>query len=500
MTLHLGRLLAQRASLSPQREAIVAPEGRWNWAELDQRCDRAAAYLLAQGVQPGDRVAILARNGEFLVTALFAAARIGAIAVMMNWRLQDAELAYVLDDSEPSALLYEDAFAQLAGSLLAAQPVPVRLQCGGADDAWAAVMAAEWPPVPDAAGAAGDAAAVIMYTSGTTGRPKGAMLSHAALTWTAQGNAATLVWHHDHRFLLVAPLFHVGGMSPLITNVLTGCCTVLLPEFDPAQVWRTIAAERITSMMCVPLMLQALMAVARAMPVETGSLVTVTCGASLVPAALIQAAHGMGIPVQQVYGITEVAGAVSFWTPEMGIGHAGTQGKPVMHGEVRVVDPVTLRELAPGVDGELWYRSPAPFAGYWRNEAATQAALHDGWYRSGDIGHIDADGFVTVVDRLRDMIISGGENIYPAELEAAIATLAGVAEVAVVGRADPRWGEVPLAFVVRRPDSGITEADVEQACRQRLAGYKCVKAVRFVEALPRNPVGKVLKHALRQST
>lgn len=498
MNLHLGHLLAQRAELTPHREAFVASDGRWTWAEFEQRCRAFSAWLIAQGVQEGDRVAILARNSEFLVNALFAVARTGAIAVVMNWRLQPAELEYILGDSDPVGLLYEDVFEAVAQDLQATRSLRFSLCRGGARDGYAAAIATSIEGVEVTRGPGGKACAAIMYTSGTTGRPKGAMLPHEALVWTAQANAASLVWHHDHRFLLVAPLFHIGGLSPLITNVLTGCSTVLLPEFDPVKVWQVIAEERITTMMCVPLMLQALLMVAQKMPVDASSLVSVTCGASPVPVELIEAARAKGIFVQQVYGITEFCGATCFWTREMGIEHAHTQGKPAMFCEVKVVDPITLQSLPGGEDGELWCRGPMCFSGYWRNQSATQAALHAGWYRSGDIARIDAQGFVVIVDRLKDLIISGGENIYPAELEAVIASLPGVAEVAVIGRADDRWGEVPVACVVRRPEAAIGVADVVQICREKLAGYKCVKAVEFVEALPRNPVGKVLKQELRR--
>ncbi|PKH70233.1 AMP-dependent synthetase [Stenotrophomonas sp. Betaine-02u-21] len=499
MAQHLARLLARRATLSPQREAVVDPGGRWTYAQFDGRCRKLAAHLIAQGVREGDRIAILAKNGEFAMNAVFAAARVGATAIMLNWRLQATELVYVLADSEPVGLLYDAAFAAAVQPLLAVRPLPVRIRNGGqgGDASYADILRDTPPDAADARGTGGSAIALIMYTSGTTGRPKGAMLSHEALTWAAQANGATLEWNQDHRFLLVAPLFHIGGMSSMFTNVLKGCTSVLSPDFDPVQVWKVIAGERITTLMCVPLMLQALLEVARKMPVDASSVVWATCGASAVPRPLIEAGLGMGIAVQQVYGITEFCGAVSFWTPEMGVDSAHTQGKVLMHGEVRVIDPLTLRELPAGEDGEICCRGPMAFSGYWRNQADTRAAFHNGWYRSGDVGHVDAQGFVHVVDRLKDMIISGGENIYPAELEAAIAELPGVAEVAVVGRADERWGEIPLAYVVCRPDARIIEADVIRACRERLAGYKCVKAVTFVDALPRNAVGKILKQQLR---
>ncbi|AMR79837.1 o-succinylbenzoate--CoA ligase [Cupriavidus nantongensis] len=499
MPLHLSQLLAQRAALSPTREAIVCPRGRWTYAQFNERCTRLADAFAALGVAEGDRVAIYAKNGEALANAVFAAARAGATAVVLNWRLSAAELTYILGDAEPAVLLYEEEFAPVVELLVKAQPLRGLIRVGerGPGVDYDSIVNASSPTASVSREVAGDLPAVIMYTSGTTGRPKGAMLSHEALIWAAHGSANTLDWRQDARFLLVAPMFHIGGLSPLITNVLKGCTTVLRPEFDPQAVWQTIAAERITGMMSVPLMLQAMLAVAKATTVDASSLAWISCGASAVPKALIEAYRELGISVHQVYGITEFSGAVSFWTAEMGLEKAHSQGKPHLHAEVRIVNPATGAALPADQDGEIWCRGPMVFSGYWRNPDATRSALHQGWYRSGDIGHLDKDGFLYVVDRLKDMIISGGENIYPAELEAAIRNVDGVADVAVVGRADDRWGEIPVAFVVCKPGMSVTEADILAACRERLAGYKCVKAVEFLGGLPRNAVGKILKQELR---
>lgn len=498
MSVHLGRLLAQRAALTPSREALVSPAGRWTFAQFNTRSNRLANHLLAQGVAEGDRVAVYAKNNEFLACALFAVTRLGATLVVLNWRLQTQELDYILTDSEPAALLFEEGFASTVSQLMAERPELVLVGCSESQAAgsYEYVVADERLDEPVLQGEGGDAPAVIMYTSGTTGKPKGALLSHSALIWTAQSNSSTLEWNQDHRFLLIAPMFHIGGLSPMVTNVFKGCTTVLLPDFDPQQVWQVIARERITSLMCVPVMLQALLAVAKKTQVDSSSLVSVTCGASAVPRQLIEDCLSIGIKVQQVYGITEFCGAVTFWTQEMGLEHAHSHGKVLLFGDVRIVDPASLKFMGNGQDGEVWCRGPMMFSGYWRNPEATQAAIHEGWYRTGDIGRIDQNGFLHVVDRLKDMIISGGENIYPAELEAVIATLPGVAEVAVVGKPDERWGEIPVAFVVPTQPICTSEAAIIEGCRELLAGYKCVKTVRMIEALPRSSVGKVLKRQL----
>lgn len=500
MSVHLGQLLAQRAALTPAKEAVIYADKRLTFAQFDVRCTRLANYLVAHGVQEGDRVAVYSKNSEFLACALFAIARTGAISVVLNWRFQEAELSYILSDSTPVALLYEEAFSQVTKELLA-RHVDLTPICSGALPAFNSYEEIVEDPrlgQPLCLGKGGGAPAVIMYTSGTTGKPKGAILSHSALIWTAQSSSNTLEWNQDHRFLLVAPMFHIGGLSPLITNVLKGCLTVLMADFNPVQVWQTIAKERITSLMSVPVMLQALLMATQKLDVDTSSLVSVTCGASAVPKSLIEACLNIGVTVQQVYGITEFCGAVTFWMHEMGIETAHTQGKPLLCSDLQISDPATLKPVKHGQDGEIWCRGPMLFSGYWENADATSAAMHDGWYRTGDIGRIDDDGFLLVVDRLKDMIISGGENIYPAELEAVISTIPGIKEVAVVGRRDKRWGEVPIAYVVPMQPDTITESCVIEHCRSNLASYKCVKEVKLIDALPRSPVGKVLKQQLRE--
>lgn len=497
MSVHLGQLLSQRAVLSPNLEALVTPAGRWTFQQLNQRVNRLAGYLSTQGIAEGDRVAVLAKNSEVLCSALFAAARLGATLVVLNWRLKADELDYIIGDSSPGALLFEDEFSQVVEQLTVARTkltlIGVGNQSIGANYEGIVRINHGLPVIQDHVSGH---PAVIMYTSGTTGHPKGAMLSHRAVIASSQGSSCTLGWNQDHRFLLIAPMFHIGGLSPFITNVLKGCTTILLPDFDPVQVWQTISQEKVTSLMTVPVMLQALLAVAQKMPVDTSSLVWVTCGASAVPPQLIDASLAAGICVQQVYGATEFCGAISFWLPQMGLDKAGSQGKMLIGGEARIVDLETFATLEPGKRGEIWLRGPMMFDGYWRNPEATKSAIQDGWYRTGDVGFLDDEGFVYVVDRCKDMIISGGENIYPAELEATIQTLPEVAEVAVVGRPDERWGEVPVAYVVAKPGSTLAGEAVIQVCREKLASYKAVKEVHFIEALPRSAVGKVLKRQL----
>ena len=500
MTLHLSRLLTQRAGLTPDREAYVSGDQRFTFAQFEQRTHRLAEYLRDNGVQAKDRVAVCAKNGEFICTALFAAAHLGATLVVLNWRLSEAELDYALADSTPKALLSEAAFGATLAPIAARHPEWLLIGSGEG------AVGASYDDIQQTAAAetvtwasAADAPAVIMYTSGTTGRPKGAMLGHDALINTAISTTATLDWNCDYRFLLVAPLFHIGGLSPLICNMLRGCTCVLAADFDPVGIWEVIQRERINMMMTVPLMLQAMFQVARSREVDASSLAWVICGASMVPPELIEAGAALGVAVQQVYGITECCGALTFWTQHMGMAHRDSHGRAILNSEVKIVDPNTQQNLSSGQEGEIWFRGPMLFSGYWNNPDATSAVLVDGWYRTGDIGRLDEEGFLHVIDRLKDMIISGGENIYPAEIEAVLGHLDGIAELAVVGQPDERYGEVPVAFIVRKEGSALSEADVIKACRDSLAGYKCVKRVQWMTALPRNSVGKVLKRELQEA-
>lgn len=493
MSVNLFGLLEHRARHAPQAEAFVDGTSRLTFSEAVKKVERLAAVLLREGVGPGDRVGICCKNSVDMACVVFAVARAGAIGVFINWRLTTAEIDYVLIDSGARLVIHDDAFNDKIGATSLAPGLTfalsrlmtlldsAKVEMGG--------IPAIGPESP----------AVIMYTSGTTGKPKGVVLSHANLTWTGQANLASADWQSDDRYLVVAPLFHIGGFAGFMANILVGCTSILMGDFSPAGVWKTVKDERITSMMTVPAMLAAILASLDDDPtVDTSTLRSVICGASAVPATLIEAYRQRALTVRQVYGATESGGAVTFWSPKNGAGRAGSQGRPVFFAEVRIVDPATMQDVEQGSPGEVWCRSPMVFIGYWNNPEATAEVMQDDWYRTGDVGIIDEDGALYIVDRLKDLIISGGENLYPAEIESAIGTLPGVAEVAVVGRADARWGEVPVAFVVRKQGAEVSRDVVLAWCKDHLGSFKCVKDVIFVDALPRNGVGKVLKRSLRE--
>lgn len=491
LSINIGELLSHRAFIMPDVEGYIGRK-RYTFKEMNERANKFAHYLKEKNLKKGDRVALLAKNNEDFITVFFAAVKLGIITVPINWRLKPNEITYILSNSQPSLLIYDDVFEKVIEQVKEDFPIDT-LQSGNDNfDNVFNSFSTEEPTLE----AEGDDTALIMYTSGTTGKPKGAMITHTNLLAASIGMSHVIDWWAGDRFLSVAPFFHIGGFAPIITNVHNGSTAVLMPDFDPVAVWQTIEKERITTMMTIPAMLQFMFKVFDKVKPDYSSLRNVTCGASPVPPTLIEAYDALNIPVQQVYGITEYSGAVSFWKKTMDETKIKSMGKTVFHGKVEIVNPETGEKLGANQVGEIVCHGPQVFKGYWRNKKETEKVLSNRIYRTGDLGMVDKDGFLYVVDRLKDMIISGGENIYSTELENVIRTLPGVADVAVVGKPDKKWGEIPKAYVVLHEDGSITEEEVIQVTRNNLASYKVVKEVEFIKELPRNATGKVLKHKL----
>lgn len=497
--INIGSLIRQRAYLSPDVEGFVDDQ-RLTFRQMNEQVNRVAHSMGAVGLQTGDRIAFLCKNHRAFVTGFFAASKCGIISIPVNWRLQTQEIRYILEDSETSVLIYDAEFADKVEPLKQLPHLKRFIQVGeGASgdpsfDTWLKDSPSEEPELRTS----DDDPILLMYTSGTTGKPKGAILTHQNLLFASIGISHVIDWWFGDRFLSVAPFFHIGGFAPLLTNVHNGSTTVLMADFEPAAVWKTVEREKITTMMTVPAMLAAMGQTYPQVESDISTLRNITCGASSVSKSLIEAFDRLGISVQQVYGITEFSGAVSFWKKQMNAEKSASMGKAVFHGEAKVVDIQSKAELAPGQIGEILCKGPQVFKGYWNRPEETAGVLREGWYHTGDLGMIDEDGFLYVVDRLKDMIISGGENIYSAELEAVLQQHPAVADVAVVGVPHETWGEIPRAYVVTRPGQSLTSEELIQLCQQELASYKCVKDVVFVDALPRNAVGKVLKARLKQ--
>jgi fatty-acyl-CoA synthase len=492
----LGSWPARRARKTPDRTALIHGERAISYADLDERTTRLAHALRQAGVRRGDRVAYLGPNHPSYLETLFAAGLLGAVFVPLNTRLSAPEIAYQLADSGTGVLLHDPGLAALVGSLPAdGGPRRVIAADGPGYERLLAEASAE--PLDESVGL--DELCLIMYTSGTTGRPKGAMLSHANITW----NAVNVLIDHDliagEVALVAAPLFHTAGLNmQTLPVLLKGGTCLLVPAFDPARAFDLVSRHRVTFMFGVPAMFDQMARHPRWSEAELSSLRILTCGGSPVPTGLIAAYQERGLTFLQGYGMTEAAPGVLFLDAEHAVSKAGSAGVPHFFSEVRVARP-DLTPTEAGEAGEVLVRGPHVMSGYWGLPEETAAAFAEGWLRTGDVARTDDDGYVTIVDRLKDMIISGGENIYPAEVENAILAHPDIADCAVFGVPDERWGEVGRAVVVGRAGARLDPEEVLAFLDGRIARYKIPKSVVIADELPRNPSGKLLKNRIRSA-
>lgn len=508
MQQNIGQLLAKRAAITPDREAFAEWERRrrFTFRELNGRANRIANALLDRGVRPGDRVATLLRNGIEFVECYYAAAKIGAVMVPVNWRLVAPEIGYILGDSGARALVFDSDFdvtvAELQGMELPCKLWIRRdnnLQGEAPDsedyDEVLSASAQEEPPI----GAWDDDTLFIMYTSGTTGHPKGAVHSHDGMLWSHLTSMATSDMRADDRFLLPLPMFHVGCLNPVSLLVHRGATGVIMRELDMGQMFSCIAAERVSIFMAVPALLQFMLHAPERESCDISSVRWIATGAAPVPVSLLDSWSELGVSIHQAYGLTESCGPGTLLLPEDAAARVGSCGRPQMHTEAKIVD-AGGRTIAMGSPeaGELLLAGRHMMKEYWNRPDATAEALRDGWLHTGDICTWDADGFITICDRKKDMIISGGENIYPAELENVLAACPDVQEAAVIGVPSQKWGETPLALYVAAPGADPSPESLRAWCREHLAGYKVPQLYERVDSLPRNPSGKLLKPQLRE--
>jgi fatty-acyl-CoA synthase len=471
MNVHtIDHWIRNTARRTPRRVAIDYLGREVTYEELDHRSDALAAELLGRGLRRGDRVATLTGNTPEHVIVFFACAKAGLILLPLNWRLAAPELRFQLEDAEPSLFLVEAEYERLAA------------ETGHAFESLA-------PPDGDADGLSAEVDAddplLLIYTSGTTGRPKGALLTHANCFWTNLSFDLATGLTGDDVVLQVLPQFHCGGwnVQPLLAWW-KGARVVLERAFEPARVLALLAEKRVTTLMGVPAIYLFLSHEPAFADVDLTSLRLAVVGGAPMPEELIRVWQARGIEIVQGYGLTEAAPNVLCLPPEDAMRRMGFAGKPYPYVEVRL-----------GEESELQVRGPNVFPGYWRNPEATAAVLRDGWLHTGDVAEVDDEGCYRIRGRLKDMYISGGENVYPAEVESVLHEHEAVADVAVVGVADERWGEVGVAFVVAK--APVSEDALVEHCRDRLARYKIPKRVRFVDALPMSAMNKVQKDELR---
>ncbi len=483
--MNLAQIIKRHAQFSPQQVAIHAAGEDITYPALWQRIESATGVLLAAGVQPGDRVAWLGFNDPAVLVLLFALARVGAILLPLNHRLAAPEHAAILCHAGVSLLVSDSAHAGAATALAGAQGCPLMPAAGlAADDgASTCVLAGEYAsPV------------LLVYTSGTTGRPKGALHTQSGLIWNCVISAHAHELRQDDHVLSVLPMFHVGGLCIQTLPALHAGATVTLhARFDAAAWLADVARRRPTLSLMVPATLRAVLDHADFASSDLSSLRFLAAGSSTIPAAMIAAIHARGVPLGQVYGATETGPVSIYLRRADAMQHVGAAGKAGLHVDVKLVN--TLGEtVAPGAVGEIWVRAPNVMCGYWAD--ADNPAFADGWFHTGDLARCDAAGFYEVVGRSKDMIISGGENVYPAEIENLLADCPQILEAAVVGQPDARWGEVVVAVIVKTPGADLDAAQVLQLFEGRLARFKHPKRIVFCEALPKTALGKVQKAGL----
>jgi fatty-acyl-CoA synthase len=500
----IGFWLTKREFFDANKEAVVDGKRRLTYGELNRRVNRLARSLQAMGLKHGDRCAILAYNCLEYVEVIFATAKLGLILVPLNWRLSPAELAFNLSDSGSETLLLNFEFAETADQLKNQSSIKrmivIGRKTGPKADAYEDLLARQPDDEPQADQPVGlDTAHIIIYTAGTTGKPKGALLSQGASFWNTLNLNLAMDFTSCDRNLLVLPMFHIGGIGLFtLPMIYDGATVVIQRTFDPAQTLALLREENITLFFGVPAIFLALVQHPEFTAEAFKSVRVVMSGGAPLPVSLVEQYHRAGIVLQQGFGMSEAAPSIATLDKNLALEKAGSIGKPVFHLDARIVDD-KMHELPAGAVGEMVIRGPNLLQGYWNRPKASAEAFSGDWFHTGDLARMDADGCLYIVERKKDMFISGGENVYPAEVENVIYQLPQIAEAAVIGVEDPKWGEVGRALVVLKEDQKVTADEIIDHLKGSLAKYKIPKSVVFIERLPRNAAGKVLKNNLREA-
>jgi long-chain acyl-CoA synthetase len=500
--LRVADVVRHWAAERPDAVALRHGERALTYRELDERSNRLAQGLLAAGAGPGVRIAHLDRTGTEVIELLFAVSKVGAVLVPLNWRLALPELTAIVADAGAPLLFAGAAFADSAASIAQAlEPQCATVEIGPEYEAWIAEHAAV---DSGARGVSGDTV-VQMYTSGTTGVPKGVLTTHRNLAAAAE-TSPLWAFDADSVSLTALPMFHIGGIGWAFVGLWNGATTILVSEFDPAAVLALLERRGVTNAVFVPTMLQMLTGAPGATERDYSALRSIAYGASPITTPVLKRAlRTFGCSLFGIYGLTETTGAAvqldaDDHDPDGRREHLlRSVGRPYPWVELRIVDPAATIECGPGEVGEVWLRAPNVMAGYFNRPEETAAALTaDGWLRTGDGGYRDDEGYLFLTDRIKDMIVSGGENVYPVEVEEALARHPAIDQVAVIGVPDERWGETVKALIVRRSGATAGADELVAFAREQLATYKLPRIVEFVDELPRTPSGKVLKRELRE--
>ena len=504
----IAGIIRDNARKQPNAVSLVLGDRTLTWAQLLSRSAQVAQGLRRAGVKPQDRVAFLDKNGIEHFEVFYGCSLLNAVSVDVNWRLAAPEVSFVVNDSQAEVLIVGQEFVAIldaiVGDLVNVKTIVV---IGGHPshndyERWVSAQSAVDPKVPTKP----SDVAFQLYSSGTTGRPKGVMLTND--NFFALLPAARDVWGMSNESinLVAMPLFHIGGGGWATAGQFAGARSIIMRDVDPSAMLTLIEKHRITHAFAVPVLLQFALAMPNIGTTDFSSLELVVYGASPISEAVLEGSiKAFKCPFMQVYGLTETTGVVTVLGPEdhdlssANKGRLRSCGKAFTGIELRIVDSDTGKDVPTGEVGEIWIRSRQVMKGYWNMPEETAKSIVKGrWFRSGDAGYFDKDGYVYIFDRVKDMIVSGGENVYPAEVENALMAHPAIADVAVIGVPDEKWGEVPMALVVRKPDTQVTEQEIISFARERLAGFKTPKSVGWVDALPRNPSGKILKKILRE--
>jgi fatty-acyl-CoA synthase len=500
----LGSWPERRLRISPERDAIWFEGTSTSHAGFAERVRRAASALARLGIRRGDRVGWVAGNHPSALETLYASGQLGAVWVPVNARLTAAETQYVLEHSGASVVVHGREHGWLADALrdavpgvrswVAAEP-PVE---GGTASLPYEALLADAAPEPRDEPVTLEDPCLIMYTSGTTGRPKGAVLTHGNMTWNATNQLLGFDVTPTERTLALAPLFHIGGLNGTVNpTLLRGGCAVVVRRFDPAETLQVIEEQRVTSFFAVATMLDAMAREPEFRSRDLSHLRTVSAAGAPLPLPTLRTWLDRGVTMQQAYGMTEAAPGCTVLDAADAVRKVGSAGKPVFFTDVRVIRR-DGSDAGPHEVGEVVVQGPNVMAGYWNDPGRTGEVLVDGWYHTGDAGSFDDEGFLYIRDRFKDLIISGGENVYPAEVESALLELPGVLEAAVIGVPDQKWGEVGLAVLVVSPGADRDPERIRTGLRERLAGFKVPRHVEFTDELPKTAAGKIRKADLRE--
>jgi fatty-acyl-CoA synthase len=501
-----AHLLTQRANLTPDREALydLTSGIRYTYAQLNERANRAANFLGEKfNIQKGDRVSILAHNNIAYIDLLFGLGKIGAIFAPLNWRFTSRELAYIINDCQPKLLIVGpelvSVYEEMRGEIRVEKIISLEgAKISGADsyeESLAKASGAEpkWIAIED------DDAYCILYTSGTTGRPKGAILPHRQILWNAINTVISWGLSEKDVSPVLTPMFHSGGLFVFLVPLFyAGGRIVMARNFDADASLQVIVDEKCTVILGVPTLFQVWMNSPQFQKIDFGDVHFFISGGAPCPPSLIQAwSKAKGVAMRQGYGLTEVGVNCFSMTDEDALRKVGSVGKPIFHSEMRLVDE-DGKDVEVGKAGELIIKGPHVCTGYWANPTATLQSLKEGWFHTGDMARMDEEGYFYIVGRFKDMIISGGENVYAAEVEAVFREHAAVADAALIGQPDDKWGEIGLVIVACKPNQKVSAEELLSFCQGRLAKYKIPKRVKFVESLPYSPYGKVIKAELRE--